>query len=116
MTLLLPLLAFAFAALIVAAVGLRYAGNRGTVIEQRLAEVTGGRDREDETPKFAVLKEAIRKVGSKVPVSPSEVGKVRLRLIQAGFRGAEALLCGPHAVGVGRADARVHRPGYIAPK
>lgn len=91
MTLLLPLLAFVFASLIIAAVGLRFAGNRGTVIERRLAEVTGGRPVEEETPRFEAVKDAIKRVGSKVPVSPSEVGKVRLRLIQAGFRGAEAL-------------------------
>jgi tight adherence protein C len=91
MTLLMPLLAFVFAALVVAAIGLRYAGNRGSVIDRRLAEVTAGRDREEEAPKFAALKDAVKRMGSKVPVSPSEVGKVRLRLIQAGFRGAEAL-------------------------
>jgi tight adherence protein C len=91
MTMLLPLLAFVFASLLVAAVGIRMAGNRGSVIERRLAEVTGGRDKGEDGPRFDVIKDAIKKVGSKVPVSPSEVGKVRLRLIQAGFRGAEAL-------------------------
>jgi tight adherence protein C len=91
MTLLLPLLAFVFASLIIAAVGMRLASNRGTVIDRRLAEVTGSRDREEEGPRFGALKDAVRKLGSKVPVAPSEVGKVRLRLIQAGYRGAEAL-------------------------
>ena len=91
MTMLLPLLAFVFASLIVAAVGLRLAGARGTVIDRRLAEVTGGRTEEEAGPRFAALKETVRKLGSKVPVSPSEVGKVRLRLIQAGYRGPEAL-------------------------
>jgi tight adherence protein C len=91
MTMLLPLLAFVFATLLVAAVGIRMAGNRGSVIERRLAEVTGGRDKGEDGPRFDVIKDAIKKVGSKVPVSPGEVGKVRLRLIQAGFRGAEAL-------------------------
>jgi tight adherence protein C len=91
MTMILPLLAFVFASLLVAAVGIRMAGNRGSVIERRLAEVTGGRVKEEDGPRFDVIKDAIKKVGSKVPVSPSEVGKVRLRLIQAGFRGAEAL-------------------------
>ncbi|HEX7085248.1 MAG TPA: type II secretion system F family protein [Vicinamibacterales bacterium] len=91
MTLLLPLLAFAFASLIVAAVGMRLAGARGTVIDRRLAEVTGTVEREETGPRFAAIKEAVKKIGSRVPVSPSEVGKVRLRLIQAGYRGAEAL-------------------------
>ena len=91
MTLLLPLLAFVFASLIIAAVGMRLASNRGTVIDRRLAEVTGAKDREEEGPRFGALKDAVKKLGSKVPVAPSEVGKVRLRLIQAGYRGAEAL-------------------------
>ncbi len=101
MTLLLPLLAFAFASLIIAAIGLRMASNQGSEIDRRLAELTGARE-EESAPKFEVLKEAIKKVGSKVPVSPSEVGKVRLRLIQAGFRGAEAL---PIFVGIRMAVA-----------
>jgi tight adherence protein C len=91
MTLLLPVLAFVFATLAIAAVGLRLAGNRGSVIDRRLAEVTGAKDREEEGPRFGALKQAVKKLGSKVPVAPSEVGKVRLRLIQAGYRGAEAL-------------------------
>ncbi len=91
MTLLLPLLAFVFASLVVAAVGLRVAGARGTVIDRRLAEVTGAMPRDETESRFAVVKDAVKKIGSRVPVSPSEVGKVRLRLIQAGYRGAEAL-------------------------
>jgi len=91
MTLLLPLLAFVFASLIIAAIGMRLATSRSTVIDRRLAEVTGSLDREDDKPRFTAIKDAIKKLGSKVPVSPKEVGKVRLRLIQAGFRGAEAL-------------------------
>ena len=91
MALMLPLLAFIFATLLVAALGLRFAGNRGTIIDRRLAEVTGHAEGSAERPRFVALKEAIRKFGSKVPVSPKDVGKVRLRLIQAGYRGAEAL-------------------------
>jgi tight adherence protein C len=91
MSLLLPLLAFVFATVCVAAIGLRFAGNRGTVVERRLAEVTGRTERVDDGPRFVVLKDAVKRLGSKVPVSPSEMGKVRLRLVQAGYRGAEAL-------------------------
>lgn len=102
MTLLLPVLAFVFASLIIAAVGMRLASNRGTVIDRRLAEVTGAKDREEEGPRFGALKNAVKRLGSKVPVAPSEVGKVRLRLIQAGYRGAEAL---PLFVGIRMAVA-----------
>jgi tight adherence protein C len=91
MALLLPLLAFVFASLVVAAVGLRFASNRGSVIDRRLAEVTGGQIREVSGPRFQFIKEGIKRLGSKVPISPSQVGKIRLRLIQAGWRGAEAV-------------------------
>ena len=91
MTLLLPVLAFVFASLIIAVLGMRLATNRGSEMDRRLAEVVGGRDQVAEGPRFVALKAAVKNVGSKVPVSPSEVGKVRLRLIQAGFRGAEAV-------------------------
>ena len=91
MALMLPLLAFVFASVVVAAVGIRFAGNRGTVIDRRLAEVTGHTEREIEKPKFTAVKEALKKLGSKVPVNPKDVGKVRLRMIQAGYRGGEAV-------------------------
>ena len=91
MPILLPILAFVFASLIIAALGMRLAGNRGSEMDRRLAEVVGGRELAAEGPRFGALKAAIKRVGSQVPVSPSEVGKVRLRLIQAGFRGGEAL-------------------------
>ena len=91
MSMLLPILAFVFASLIIAALGLRFATARGTAIDRRLAEVTGSADREERGPRFVVIKDAVRKFGSKVPISPSEMGKVRLRLVQAGYRGAEAV-------------------------
>jgi tight adherence protein C len=91
MAMLLPLLAFVFATLIVAAIGIRFAGERGNAIDRRLAEVTG--TAAPDTPNHAMeaMKSAVKKFGTKVPVSPSEMGKVRLRLVQAGHRGAEAL-------------------------
>jgi tight adherence protein C len=91
MAMLLPLLAFVFATLIVAAIGIRFAGARGDVIDRRLAEVTGSADRQETGQAFQSLKAAVQKFGSKVPVSPSEMGKVRIRLVQAGYRGAEAV-------------------------
>jgi tight adherence protein C len=91
MTLLLPLLAFIFASLLVGVVGLRLAGNRGSIVEQRLAEVTGHRPAHEDRPRGAALSGFIKRLGSRVPIAPSEVGKVRQRLIQAGHRGPEAL-------------------------
>jgi tight adherence protein C len=91
MAMLLPLLAFVFATLIVAGLGLRFAGARGNVIDRRLAEVTGSAEADTPNQAMEAVKSAVKKFGTKVPVSPSEMGKVRLRLVQAGHRGAEAL-------------------------
>src|SRR6476469_2986627 len=91
MAMLLPLLAFVFATLIVAGLGLRFAGARGPVIDRRLAEVTGSAEADTPNQAMEAVKSAVKKFGTKVPVSPSEMGKVRLRLVQAGHRGAEAL-------------------------
>jgi tight adherence protein C len=91
MAMLLPLLAFVFATLIVAAIGIRLAGERGNAIDRRLAEVTGTAAADTPNQAMEAMKSAVKKFGTKVPVSPSEMGKVRLRLVQAGHRGAEAL-------------------------
>jgi tight adherence protein C len=91
MAMLLPILAFVFATLIVAVLGLRFASNRGNAIDRRLAEVTGSAGPDQTGQAMEVVKAAVKKFGNKVPVSPSEMGKVRLRLVQAGYRGAEAM-------------------------
>jgi len=90
-TLLLPLLVFAFGPLVVAAVGMRLA-NRASVVDRRLREVTGQTAGADsDQPQFEAVVRALKSVGSKVPRSPAEMGKLRLRLVQAGFRGEGAL-------------------------
>ena len=91
MAMLLPVLAFVFAAVIVVALGLRFAGPRGNAIDRRLAEVTGSAGPDQTGQAMEAVKAAVKKFGNRVPVSPSEMGKVRLRLVQAGYRGAEAL-------------------------
>ena len=88
MSMLLPLLAFTFATLVVAALGLRFASTRSSLIDRRLAELT---EKSESGPRFVVIKDAIKTLGTKMPASPSEMGKVRLRLVQAGFRSTEAL-------------------------
>jgi len=92
LNLLLPLLAFAFGSSVVAAVGMRLA-NRVSVVDRRLREVTGQTAGADSAaqPQFEAIVRALKSVGSKVPRSPAEMGKLRLRLVQAGFRGEGAL-------------------------
>ena len=91
MALLLPVLAFLFATALVMAAGLRYATARGSVIDRRLAEVTDLRAPSERGPRLTQVREVLKKVGTRVPRSASEMGKVRLRLVQAGYRGEEAL-------------------------
>ncbi len=89
MTLLLPVLAFVFAAVLVAFAGMKLAGGRSTV-DRRLEEVTGVRTAAEPIAYEAVV-DTLKKIGDKVPRSPAEMGKMRMRLVQAGFRRDEAL-------------------------
>jgi tight adherence protein C len=93
MALLLPVLAFVFGSLIVVAAGLRFAASGASAIDRRLDEVTGGRPSSaaDAPQSFDGVVRVLKQLGSKVPRSPSEMGKLRLRLVRAGYRNDEAL-------------------------
>jgi tight adherence protein C len=91
MEMLLPVLAFLFATGLVAFAGLRLATNRGTVIDRRLQEVTESYGRDVSAPRESQLKDVLKKLGSRVPQSAGEMGKLRLRLTQAGYRSPEAV-------------------------
>ncbi len=92
MSLLLPLVAFVFGTLLIGAVALTFAGSQAVAIDRRLEEVTGFREREAEAkPRFQSAFGLLKRVGDKVPRSPKELGKLRQRLVQAGFRRDEAL-------------------------
>lgn len=88
---LLPLLAFVFATALVAVAGLRLAPNRGSAIDRRLAEVTDMRGRAETQPAFGRVKALFKRIGARAPRPSAEMGKVRSRLVQAGYRGEEAL-------------------------
>jgi tight adherence protein C len=92
-TALLPLLAFVFGSLIIAAAALAFMPGRGGVIDRRLEELTvGGSDIPDvPKPRLVALVGLLKRVGEKVPRSPKEMGSLRLRLTQAGYRREEAL-------------------------
>jgi tight adherence protein C len=67
---------------------------RAIAIDRRLEELTSTRTREDgEEPKtrFEALVGIVKRVGEKAPRSPKELGTLRLRLVQAGYRRDEAL-------------------------
>jgi tight adherence protein C len=91
MTMLLPALAFLFATAIVALVGMRFAGARGSEIDRRLAEVTTARELRDAPPRLERVTELLKSLGARAPRSGSEASKVKQRLVQAGYRGDEAV-------------------------
>jgi tight adherence protein C len=87
----LPLLVFAFASIVIAFVGMRLVAHRAGVLDRRLQEVTGNRMEADFAEQAEAVVRVLKNVGSRLPRSPSEMGKLRLRLVQAGYRRDEAL-------------------------
>ncbi len=91
MTFLLPLAVFALASIVVTFLGMRLVAGRAGVVDRRLQEVTGNRMEADFSQQAEAVVKVLKNVGSRLPRSPSEMGKLRLRLVQAGYRRDEAL-------------------------
>jgi tight adherence protein C len=92
-TLLLPLLAFLFASLLVAAGALALSPSVGT-IERRLGEVLTGdtfKLPDTERPYNRAVIDTLKKLGKAAPQSPSEMGKLQRKLTTAGYRSYEAV-------------------------
>jgi tight adherence protein C len=87
---LIPLLAFVFGTALVGAVAFAMTPSRAAAIESRIDELTLPRD-DEQKPRFQSLLGALRRLGEKAPKSPKEMGRLRRRLVQAGYRGEEAL-------------------------
>jgi tight adherence protein C len=92
--LLLPVLAFLFASLLVAGAAIAFAPSSATSIERRLGEVAsaGARPVDADRDRESHLLRTIKRVGTAAPKSIAETGKLRKRLVAAGFRGSEALI------------------------
>ena len=92
MVTLLPILAFAFGTLLVTAMAYLLLGKGTVTMEQRLREVVGAPEPVSEvkaqTEQVAAF---LSRLGDRVPNSPNELGKLRLRLVQAGYRRGDAL-------------------------
>lgn len=88
---LIPLLAFAFGSLLVGAAAMKFMPSRAGAIDRRLEELTARPDEEQRQPRLQALTGFIRRVGEKAPQSAKELGSLRLRLVQAGYRRPEAL-------------------------
>jgi tight adherence protein C len=82
---------FLVATALLAVAGLRLVTARGTDLDQRLQEVIGAGIREEAPAQRGQLKAFFQRLGARAPRMSSEIGKVRQRLIQAGYRGEEAL-------------------------
>lgn len=88
----LPLLAFVFGTALVGGAALLLMPKRAAAIDRRLEELTAAhQDDEPEKPRFEAFINVFKRVGDKMPRSPKEMGTLRLRLVQAGFRRDEAL-------------------------
>jgi tight adherence protein C len=87
---LMPLLAFLVGTALVGAAAYALTPSKAMAIDRRLEELTLIREEEDK-PRFKSLIGMLKRVGEKAPKSPKEMGSLRLRLVQAGFRREEAM-------------------------
>ena len=91
---LLPILAFVFASLLVAAAALAFSPNAAATIERRLGEATGTPVKRpfQDSGYDKVVVDTLKRLGNMAPRSPGEMGKLQARLVNAGFRSKEALV------------------------
>jgi tight adherence protein C len=88
---LLPLLAFVFGSLIIAGAAIAFMPRPATSIDRRIEELTSRTAEVEERPRFDSMIAFFKRVGEKAPRSAKELGSLRLRLVQAGYRRHEAL-------------------------
>ncbi len=89
---LLPLLAFVFGTVLVVGAAMALMPRPAAAIDRRLEELTAGRDLDEEKKAhWQSLVAFFKRVGEKAPRSTKEMGSLRLRLVQAGYRRDEAL-------------------------
>jgi tight adherence protein C len=90
-TILLPLLAFAFGSLLVTAVTYALTA-KPAGLDDRLRDVVGAEPQVSEANASSEqIQGFLKRMGEKVPKSAKELSKLQLRLVQAGYRGSEAL-------------------------
>ena len=89
---LLPLLAFVFGTALIGAATFALMPNKAAAIDRRLEELTlRGEADEERVPRLQALVAMFKRIGDRMPQSPKEMGSLKLRLVQAGYRRAEAL-------------------------
>ena len=88
----LPLLAFVFGSCLVMAAAYALTPSRAGAIDRRLEELTLGRDEEVQArPRHERVVSLLKRMGERAPKNAKELGTLRLRLVQAGFRRPEAM-------------------------
>jgi len=91
-TLFLPLLGFVFVSLLVYGAAMILAPSGGGVIQRRLGELRGIPVPVDEPSAYSEsMLKGLKRLGSYAPTPTREVGKLKARLVAAGYRGSEAL-------------------------
>jgi tight adherence protein C len=90
MSTMIPLLAFLFGTALVGGVAYVMMPSSAAAIDRRVEELTFTRDVE-EKPRFKSVVGALKRLGERAPKSTKELGSLRLRLVQAGYRRDEAL-------------------------
>jgi tight adherence protein C len=92
-TTLIPLLAFVFGTLVIGVTAMMLMRSRTAAIDQRLEELSAGFVEQPEAKKarFESVAGMMKRLGEKAPRSAKELGTLRLRLVQAGFRREEAM-------------------------
>ena len=89
---LLPVIAFILASALVMAAAYALTPRTAT-IEQRLDELTGVQPKAADSSRFhKVMLDTFKRIGEAAPKSASEMGKLRAKLICAGYRAPDALI------------------------
>jgi tight adherence protein C len=92
---LIPLLVFLVGTVLIGVTAMMVVGRTSgaaVAVERRLEEIASFNERnEEQRPRFKSLLGALKRLGERAPKSPRELGTLRLRLVQAGFRRDEAL-------------------------
>jgi tight adherence protein C len=91
---LLPLLAFVFASLLIAAGAMALAPSSGASVERRLGEVTGTQVKRAfaDAGYDKIFVDTLKRIGNVAPRSSKEMGKLQQKLVYAGYRSREALV------------------------
>jgi tight adherence protein C len=90
--LLLPALAFVLGSALVGAAAFVLVPAKTAAIDRRLEELMGEREEAvEKKPRFQRLLGFVKRVGDKAPRSPKEMGTLRLRLVQSGYRRDDAI-------------------------